>query len=49
MMSRVIDTLQNGAREGIRVVNDAIDSTIYIDPEEQIETQALAAAKAEDR
>lgn len=47
MMSRVIDTLQNGAREGIRVVNDAIDSAIYIDPEEQIETQALAAAKTE--
>jgi len=47
MMSRVIDTLQNGAREGIHMVNDTIDSAVYIDPDEQIEAEAQMMAEAE--
>lgn len=47
MLNHVIQSLQNGAEEGIHVVNDTIDSAIYIDPEEEADAQAEAAAEKE--
>ena len=47
MMSRVIESLQNGLDEGVHVVNSSIDDMTYVDPEEQAEAQAYDAAEAE--
>lgn len=47
MLNHVIQSLQNGAEEGIHMVNDTIDSAIYIDPEEEADAQAEAAAEKE--
>lgn len=47
MLNHVIQSLQNGAEEGIHAVNDTIDSAIYIDPEDKADAQAEAAAEKE--
>lgn len=47
MMSRVIESLQNGVDEGVHVVNSTIDDAIYVDPEKQADAQAYDAAEAE--
>ena len=47
MMNHIIQSLQNGAEEGIRVVNETIDDAIYLDPEEQAEAMAADAVQKE--
>lgn len=47
MMSRVIESLQNGMNEGIHEINSSIDSMVSVDPEEVADKQAFAAAEAE--
>lgn len=47
MMSRVIESLKNGLDEGVHVINSSIDDMVYVDPEEQADTQAYADAEAE--
>ena len=47
MMSRVIESLQNGLDEGVHVINSSIDDMVYVDPEEQADAQAYADAEAE--
>ena len=47
MMSRVIESLQNGVDEGVHIANSTIDDTIYVDPEKQAEIQAYDEAEAE--
>lgn len=47
MLNHVIQSLQNGAEEGIHVVNDAIDSAVYIDQGDAADAQAEAEAEKE--
>lgn len=47
MMSRVIESLQDGMNEGIHEINSSIDSMVYVDPEESADRQAFAEAEAQ--
>jgi hypothetical protein len=47
MIKRAVQYLYDGAQEGINQVNETIDDTLFIDPEEAVELEAQVNAEAE--